>query len=205
MAGNPKKAALKAELERRTRCEFPDEPGMTWLDYACAWLVEGSMLGLARELKVSPQFLYKTLNDTFGKETVQSRMAEARALSAYVLDEEAIEIADDAGNLTPVKVQQANLRVRARQWSAERRNREAFGQLKATGTTVNIGTLMLQALQAPLPAKTATELDALARTRGSADQLATSTIQPATAIPAAIAEPAEILSVEPATTSDVDQ
>lgn len=197
MAGNPKKAAMKAELERRTRAEFPDEPERTWLDYVAACLADGQTFrALCRDMGVSTPMVYDALNHAFGQENVRAAFAKARELGAHQLAEEAIEISDEVMQ-TPAESQRASLRIRARQWTAERWNRADMGQQKAAGATINIGTLMLQALQAPIE----TAGSVLPPARGSSAAL---TIQP-DAIAAAIPAPVEILSIEPASTSEPEQ
>lgn len=75
---------------------------------------------------------------------------------------------------SPSDANVATLQVRTRQWVAERWNRREFGTQPGTQVNVSIGALMLEALKAP------------------------------SAIASAIAEPAEVLSIEDASTSALE-
>lgn len=209
MAGNPKKNAMRAELERRTRTEFPDEPEATTLDYVCRWLADGKTFrSLCRDLGVSAPMVYDSLNHAFGSDTVRAEFAKAREVGAHQLVDEAIEIADDA---PPEEAALANLRVRARQWTAERWNRRELGVDKGGSVSVSLslGQLMINALVAPPPPAPGLEeskQDILAPTRDTPTaQLGEGSPAGESAIASAIAEEAEVLSIEEPTSSGSEQ
>jgi hypothetical protein len=149
MPGSPKKAAMLAELERRTRTEFPDEADATHLDYVCRWQAEGKLaIGLARELGVSWELLRDYLYRKFGHENTATKLSRAREAGAYILVEESLELADEA---TEDNVQVKRLQVQTTQWVAEKWNARELGSKQQAGTVINIGTLMLDALRQPPP------------------------------------------------------
>jgi hypothetical protein len=181
MAGQPKKQAMIAELTRRATVE-----GMSVLEYAEQWVASGgTVLGLAAaisaslkldgEAAIQREMLRRYL---VGLEdaapSTSGALARARPLGAHALAEDAIARADGA---TKEDAAAVGLQVRARQYLAERWNPAEFGQVKG-GTTVNlsIGSLMMEALQAPVPARPV--------------------------IASVIAEDAEVVSIEPATSSE---
>lgn len=209
MAGNPKKAAVRAELERRTQAEFPDEPEATLLDYVCHWLADGQTFrALCRDIKSSAPVVYTLLNHDFGADNVKAAFAKARELGSHQLVDESIEIADNA---VPMEAAKANLQVRARQWAAERWNRKDLGVDRGGAASVNIsiGQLMMGALLAPPPPREVEESksDVLPRaqdTAGRDRQLEAGGSASVSAIASAIAEEAEVLSIEPATSSPLE-
>jgi len=175
MAGSPKKRQLKLDLEQRTRSEFPDDPEATHLDYVARWQADGRLLrDLCAELDVSTGLLQDYLRSTFGAEQVRETLARAREAGAHQLAEEVVEKADAATDKDDVPA--ARLQVDARKWLAEKWNRREFGTDKGTTVNLSIGSLMLEALQAPVPARPV--------------------------IASVIAEDAEVVSIEPATSSN---
>jgi AraC-like DNA-binding protein len=175
MAGSPKKKALRIELERRTREEWPDELERTHLDYVADWQANGKTLrSLCDQLAVSPNMLHTHLRDTYGVGTVRDVLARAREAGAHLFAEESIDIADAA---TEDDVQVARLQVSTRQWVAERWNPKELGGQKGANLIVNVGSLMLEALRQPAPS----------------------------AIPSAIVEDAEVLSIEEVSTCEAEQ
>ena len=86
-----------------------------------------------------------------------AEVAEARRAGAAKLAEETVAIADgqlpltDANGEPVADPSRDKLRIAARQWVAERRDRQTWGQPKDT-MTVNIGALHLDALRAARPA-----------------------------------------------------
>jgi hypothetical protein len=112
------------------------------------------------------------LRNTYGVADRDAKLRAARENAAHLLAEHALEIADAA---KPEDAQVARLQVSTRQWVAERWNRKEFGQDRSSSAVVNvsIGSLMLDALRQPVAIE-------------------------APAIVGAIAEPAEVLSTEPA-------
>lgn len=154
MAGKPKRTAMIAELDRLTRAELGE--GATHLDYADLWVSSGgTILGLARKLgegcglEIYREALSKYLTSLPAPPT--GTLAQARARGAHALIDESIEIADSATN---DDAQASALRVKTRQWIAERWNPVDLGVAKGPSVTVNIGTLMLEALRQPVPAIT---------------------------------------------------
>lgn len=180
MAGSPLKRALRAELERRTRAAWPDEPERTQLDYVAHWQANGNFIKtLAAELNVSPAYLTEYLRVAYGAATVREAMSRAREDAAHILAEDAATTAAEADE---DNVQVKRLQVNVLQWLTEKWNRRDFGNA-APGVTINVGSLMLSALQAP-----STELAAL----------------PASpiAIASAIAEEAIVVSADDAITCE---
>ena len=161
-----------AELRRRTVERFPDDASASELDYVASWVADGRTLtALAHELVCSHSLVMGYLRRKCGADVVASVMREARETGAHVLVEDALDIADAA---TEENVQVARLRTTTRTWVAERWNaRELASKGPSVALQVNVGTLMLEALRQPA-------IDALP------------------AITSAIAEPADVVSVEPA-------
>jgi hypothetical protein len=74
------------------------------------------------------------------------RYARARGVAATSLADEAIEIADEVDASQPGELMKARIRIGARQWHAERWNRNLYGQKQAE-LTVNLNVLHLDALR----------------------------------------------------------
>lgn len=153
MAGQPKRAAMVARLETRTREYFEDDPVPSHLDYIACWIENGStIVALAADLStdlgfhVGREFVSTHLRRTFGEEAVDARLSNARAYASHCMAEQALTIA--AGSFeTQVDVSSAALSVKARQWTAERWNRKEYGQSKDVNVAVSITSLHLAALQ----------------------------------------------------------
>lgn len=171
------KRAVNAELERRTRAEWPDEPQRTQLEWVSQYQAGGGLLKtLADEMKCSSAYLREYLRVKYGADAVRDALRRAREEGAHSLVEEALVKADGA---TPENANAVRLQVQTRQWVAERWNASELGGAKQAGIQINIGTLMLEALRQPPPAPPA--------------------------IAAAIVEEAEVLSLEDAATCEVEQ
>lgn len=140
-----------AELERRTRELFEDEPNATPLDFAVDYVASGGTLtDLAAELteklgfNVSRHQLSGYLHMTFGDEAAL-RLAKARREGAHGLAESTLGIA--AGADSKDAAQRARVEVNARQWLAGQWNRDEFGQQKQAPIQINLGSLHLDALR----------------------------------------------------------
>lgn len=161
MAGQPRRRAMLAALEDRTRATFEDaahEPReqASHLDYVCYRLAGGqTMTALAAEIRqaarwadtdLSPGMITHYLRSTF--DDARERMAEARASGADMIAESSVDVSDEAVDSKEDAARQRN-RIGARQWLAM-----AFApRLRAnSGTAVQVnigaGTLMLEALRA---------------------------------------------------------
>lgn len=166
---------MLADLDQRTADWFgEDNAEATHLDYVAAWQAEGKTLSqLALELRISWEMIKDHLNRKHGREETNARLTRAREEGAHRLAEQSLDIADKA---RPEDVQVARLQVSTRQWVAEKWNARELGQKQGATVQINVGALMLAALQAPPP----------------------------TAIPAAIADEAEVLSLDSATSYEVE-
>ena len=97
MAGQPKKAAMVFELQKRARDELDVEASV--LDFVVHWTEGGhTMSELARSMSTKEyQFdrraIVRYLRDTYGDEYEQ-RMTPARAIGAHQLVDDAIDIVD---------------------------------------------------------------------------------------------------------------
>jgi len=161
MAGHSRRAAVLAELERRTRDTFgeadddsADTPAPTPLDYVCHWLENaGTLKALAAEIEaklhveVSPSFLQRCLWARHGEGETDSAISQARVRASHMYAEDALAIVDEPAD-TQVEVSRAASRARSRQWLAEKYNPRAFGASKEANVTINIGSMHLAALQA---------------------------------------------------------
>lgn len=158
MAGQPRKRAMKEELDRRTREFFDDDPSMTPLDYAEALIASGTSirrladsltksLGWPETAPVNREMLRRYLM-TLDVEHYSERMEEAQAVGAEAYAESSIDILDDA---KPDEASLAAAKSRARQWIAEKYNRKKFGRDATNNVVLNVGQLMLQALELPPP------------------------------------------------------
>lgn len=149
MAGRPRTNAVIDALTTRASEVLSDIENATPLDYVEHWQASGKTLNkLGEELKEDPEFIVRYLRRTYGRDVVDQRLSEARARGSHRLIDNALGIADKA---TPEDVNVARLKVQTNQWTAEKWNREEFGQAKHQGITLNIGTLHLDALRAPKP------------------------------------------------------
>jgi terminase small subunit-like protein len=168
---------MAAELDARTRARWPDEPDKTHLDYCADWQANGQLLRtLATQLDCSPSMLSEYLRINFGAPRVRDVMSRAREEAAHQLAEQSIEVVDGA---SANEAGLASAQARSRQWLAQSWNREDYGT-KGASVTINVGSLMLDALRQPLPNQ-------------------------ATAILPAIAEDAHDVTIETATSSEPEQ
>lgn len=179
LPGQPLKRKLIAELERRTREAFEDEPEATHMDFVEDWQARGFTLNkLGQECGLGEnmgEFISRYLSRTFGKENVSPRLADARARGAHRMVDQTLDLADKA---TEDDVQVKRLQVATLQWTAEAWNRTDYGKQRGPVVNVSIAELHLEALKA-VNAKHS-------------------------ALPAAIAVDAEVLSIEESTTSNDD-
>lgn len=154
MAGQPRKRAMREELERRTREFFDGEEGRTPLDYAECLIASGTSIRKLAEA------LTKTLGFEVNRETLRrhlqsldeehyaDRMRTAQEHGAHAFAESSIDILDEA---SPEEASLAAARSRARQWISEKWNAREFGRAQGPSVVLNVGQLMLQALQQPAP------------------------------------------------------
>lgn len=149
MAGQPKRRAMVAELERRTREEFGEEGG-THLDYVEQWLESGRTLySLAQSIggTIGMQVMYATLKRHIDSIAADAgdRIIHARASGAHALVEQSIGISN--GRMSqPIDAQRAKLRADTRLRVAALWNRDEFGQKPGVGVTINVNGLHLDAL-----------------------------------------------------------
>lgn len=111
------------------------------IDWVCEWIEEGkTVTKMADHLGVSVTMIYRylKLNPEYKK-----RFAESRRDSAHTLVDQARDLTDDS---EPAEMHKVREQVKMRLWSAERYNREAFGQQKESTVQVNIGQLHLNAM-----------------------------------------------------------
>lgn len=154
MAGQPKKRAIREELDRRTRELFDAEEGHTALDYAECLVASGmSIRKLAQALsdtlgwEVNREMLRRYLM-SLDEAHYADRMKAAQEHGAHAYAEDSIDILDSA---SPDEASLAAAKSRARQWIAEKWNRREFGRDASVNVSINAATLMLQALEAPPP------------------------------------------------------
>jgi hypothetical protein len=179
LAGQPRKRALALELEQRTRSRFEDTEH-TLLDYVVDWVEGGgTIVGLGRELEeqvpelkgLASSAIRKLLCAKYSEDQVNTRLDNARRGRAETLVESAL---DDALQVKPDRDAIARLRVLndARYWTAERDNRERFGQPKQQAVVINIGSLHLDAMR-----QRTIEAPALAQLQGAAEDAVEVTIE----------------------------
>lgn len=157
MSGQPRKRALVAALERRTRETFEDADAppdlqATHLDYVCAWVEAGRTLrALAARISteagqdILPSMLSHYLRANF--EGAGQRLEDAREIGAHAMLDETLEISDE-DVLSSEDAARARNRIGARQYVAGAWNQATRASGKG-GVTVNIaaGELMLGALR----------------------------------------------------------
>lgn len=205
MAGKPLKRALITELERLTR-EWDEEGTATPLDFAIDWIESGNTLSqLARQMNKTlglkpPREISRSMLGRY-LETIapdaEEQMRAARRRGAHGLIDQSIDIADDANDKDSAAA--ARVQVGVRQWTAERWNKDELGgQQKGMQVQVNIGALHHAALVAREKAgeESAALPDVAARASHQSDA---KSLAPGTAIDTAIAQDAEVVSIEPAT------
>lgn len=132
-----------AELARRAALEELDDA----FAYVESWVRGGqTLVSLCEELKISYHMLNRWCSEQH--EDAAARLQRAREAGAHALLEESLQIADDDTNDSKEKVARDKLRIDAREKLAAAWN-QSFGPGKS-GVTVNIGTLMLEALRQPM-------------------------------------------------------
>ena len=153
MAGSSLKQRVKAALAARATARLED-PDANALDYACDWIASGgSIKALAVDLtielgtSVSRPFLSGVLHSF---PDAEARLEAAKREGAGAMMDDAVHIADKAGP-TPADVAKARLQVGVRQFMAEKFDPAVFGAKASATVNLNIGQLMLAALQAPPP------------------------------------------------------
>lgn len=192
MAGQPRRKALIAEIERRTREQFEDDDAKTHVDFVCDWLESGrTMLDLTKELNKKLKFetpvTYGSVSKYFREltDTAEARMHAARTKGSYAIADSTADIADEKVE-TKEDAARARNRINSRQWLAEKFNREQFGQPRP-GTTVNISMA-------------GAHLDALRlRVVATVSSPARESDTAGSAIDGAITQDAEVLSIEAST------
>lgn len=181
-----------AEIERLTREAFEDDDSKTHVDFICDWLESGrSMLdfskALNKTLKFETDITYGSIAKYFREfsDDAEARIQAARSKGAFAIADSTAEIADEEV-ATKEDAARARNRIGARQWMAEKFNREQFGAPKP-GTSISIS----------LPGS---HLNALRlRVVDSSTAPARESDEAGSAIATAIEQPAEVLSIEATT------
>lgn len=149
MAGQPKKRAMIAELERRTREEFGSVSTETHADYAAHWIENGgTILGLAESISgacsihVMRATLSKYLNEIDADWEERGQRARARGSIAMV--DQAAELAElehDKDSVPGVK-----LRIDTKLKVAQMFN-TALRDQKTTNVAISFGGMHLDAMR----------------------------------------------------------
>ncbi len=154
MAGQPKRRAMFELLEQRATDYFEGDPTQTALDYVACWIEGGgTIVSLADDLgkslgyNVGREWISLMLRREFGEDAASLRLSNARAHASHVMAEDALGISDDVVKSSE-DASRNGLRVRARQWTAERWNRTQYGSQSVTNVSISLGGLHLTALQA---------------------------------------------------------
>lgn len=160
MAGQPRKRAMKEELDRRTREFFEGDETMTPLDYAMCLVASGTSirklalaltksLGLDKEgcEPVNREMLRRYLK-SLDEATYDERMKAAQEEGAHAYAEHSVDVLEEAG---PDDASIASAKSRAMQWYAEKCNKKAYGRDAGPAVVLNVAQLMLQALELPPP------------------------------------------------------
>jgi hypothetical protein len=141
-----------AELERRTREEYEDEPEATHLDYVVRWVESGgTVIGLLADMNetvedVKRAMLMDYLEQQYGAE-VSRRMSEARIEGAHSMVEDAAEIVEDT-RADKDEIALSKLRADTKTFIAGRWNRQAYGEPKqGVQLQINMGSAFLDALR----------------------------------------------------------
>lgn len=142
---------MLAELERRTRDTFEDDTS-THMDYVDQWLASGQTLAaLAQALADKTGFdimresVARYLRDAFGQD-VSGRQAIARARGAHALVDATLSIADERVLTNDDNGRNRN-RIAARQWAAERWNKDELAQQRGPIVAISVGSMHLDALR----------------------------------------------------------
>lgn len=160
MAGQPRKRAMREELDRRTREFFEGDEAKTHLDYALCLVASGTSIrklaiALTKSLRwdregVEPlnrEMLRRYLKG-LDDEHYDERMKAAQEEGAHAYAEHSVDVLDEAD---ADEASLASAKSRAMQWYAEKCNRKAYGRDVGPLVQLNVAQLMLQALEAPPP------------------------------------------------------
>lgn len=145
---------MREELDRRTHEFFDGEEGRTHLDYVECLVASGTSIRKLAEKMSTPlgfelnREMLRRYLETLDPDNYTSRMRAAQEHGAHAFAESSIDILDEA---TIEEASLAAAKSRARQWIAEQWNRREFGKVAGPSITLNVGQLMLAALQAPPP------------------------------------------------------
>jgi hypothetical protein len=201
VAGNARKRAMIAELTRLAA----EADAESVLDFVLMWTESGKTLTqladkvnevLDTEIDVDLLAgMISRYTRTLGP-NVEEQIALARKRGAFRLVDQQIAVVDRAHDKDTSAA--ARVQASARQWTAERWNRDELGQPKQqAGVQINIGSLHLGALR---------HLEEGGEERASASLLPRASHQSLTdqsvgesATPGATVQDAEVLSIEPAT------
>ena len=211
MSGSPKYKRITAVIDKYTAEMFGEDADETPLDFLCVWLESGrTMIDLAETVaKDLGEIVYAAQISQMGRKLEaagqagaagppagqaeaagprgrKSRIDQARRWGAMSLAEQSLGFLDKA---TPKTARLAEARAKGRQWLAERFDPERFGAKQAPTTQVNLN-LSGQHLAA------FAQLTQLRLTQPEAQS---------DAIAPAIEQPAEVLSIEPASSSTTEQ
>lgn len=211
MSGSPKYKRITAVIDKYTAEMFGEDAEETPLDFLCVWLESGrTMIDLAETVaKDLGEIVYAAQISQMGRKLEaagqagaagppagqaeaagprgrKSRIDQARRWGAMSLAEQSLGFLDKA---TPKTARLAEARAKGRQWLAERFDPERFGTKQAPTTQVNLN-LSGQHLAA------FAQLTQLRLTQPEAQS---------DAIAPAIEQPAEVLSIEPASSSTTEQ
>lgn len=159
---------MVSELERRTRELFEDDVA-THRDYVEHWIASGFTLSkLAAEIsavtghEIMRESIARYVSDTFGQDT-RERMTDARTRGAFALVDDSIAVADEKVLTTEDNGRNRN-RIAARQWLAERWNRNELGQPKQGAMVaisvsgLHLDALRVRVIEAPAATECATVL-----------------------------------------------
>lgn len=134
MAGFPMRRALEKKIEELGGIEF-----------VSAHIAQGMTIGrLAEFIECSRPMLSFWINQTDERKEAVLR---AKKLKAEFLAEQAVDIADQADELSNGGVNKARLQVDVRKWMAAKLDPEGFGEQKQASVNINIGDLHLDALK----------------------------------------------------------
>jgi len=211
VSGSPKYKRITAVIDKYTAEMFGEDAEETPLDFLCVWLESGrTMIDLAETVaKDLGEIVYAAQISQMGRKLEaagqaeaagppagqaeaagprgrKSRIDQARRWGAMSLAEQSLGFLDKA---TPKTARLAEARAKGRQWLAERFDPERFGTKQAPTTQVNLN-LSGQHLAA------FAQLTQLRLTQPEAQS---------DAIAPAIEQPAEVLSIEPASSSTTEQ
>ena len=197
-----------AELDRMTREQLGDEGNV--LDFAVDWVESGkTVLQLAYAVsknigleidgvqEISRSMLERYL---FGlSDDANARLKAAQRPGARGLTDQSIEIADSAESKDDAAT--ARVKVSARQWLAERWDRETFGTPKQAPVQINFGSIHLESLRRRSIEESSDGADiALARVSSVPDQPVSQEGESgSSAIADAIVVDAEVVNIEPTT------